>query len=82
VTATVALAVALAAAAVFAAVQLLRPLPPLTFTAAAPLRILPGTPPRPAWPGPAEAVVGTPGAGTSPHTAETSRTRSPAWPRS
>jgi len=63
VTATVALAVALAAAAVFAAVQLLRPLPPLTFTAAAPLRMLPGTPPRPAWPGPAEAVVGTPGAG-------------------
>jgi serine-type D-Ala-D-Ala carboxypeptidase (penicillin-binding protein 5/6) len=45
-------------------VQLLRPLPALTFTAAAPtLRVLPGAPPRPAWPGRAEAVVGTPGTG-------------------
>ncbi|MGO9080403.1 MAG: D-alanyl-D-alanine carboxypeptidase family protein [Streptosporangiaceae bacterium] len=50
--------------AVYAAVQLLRPLPAMTMVASgAPLRALPGVPPRPAWPGPAEAAVGTPGAG-------------------
>lgn len=63
-TVAVALCVAIVCAAVFVTVQLLRPLPALTFTAAAPvLRVLPGAPPRPAWPGRAEAVVGTPGAG-------------------
>ncbi len=56
--------VAIAGAAVFVTVQLLQPLPALTFTAAAPaLRVLPGAPPRPAWPGRAEAVAGTPGVG-------------------
>lgn len=60
----VAACVAIVGAAVFVTVQLLRPLPPLTFTAAAAaLPALPGAPPRPAWPGRAEAVVGTPGAG-------------------
>jgi D-alanyl-D-alanine carboxypeptidase (penicillin-binding protein 5/6) len=63
-TVAVALAVVVAGAAVFAAVQLLRPVPALTFTAAAPpLRVLPGAPPHPDWPKAAEAVVGTPGAG-------------------
>ena len=59
-----AVAVAIVGAAVFIAVQLLQPTPALTFTAAVPpLRALPGAPPRPAWPGRAEAVVGTPGTG-------------------
>jgi serine-type D-Ala-D-Ala carboxypeptidase (penicillin-binding protein 5/6) len=60
----VALAVVIAGAAVFTAVQLLRPLPALTFTAAAPpVGMLPGPPPHPDWPNAAEAVVGTPGVG-------------------
>jgi D-alanyl-D-alanine carboxypeptidase (penicillin-binding protein 5/6) len=60
----VALAAVVLAAAVFAVVQLVRPLPPLRFTPAArPLRVLPGTPPHPAWPPAAEAVVGAPGVG-------------------
>jgi D-alanyl-D-alanine carboxypeptidase (penicillin-binding protein 5/6) len=64
VTAAVALAAVIAGAAVFAAVQVLRPLPPLTFRAATPpLRVLPGAAPHPAWPGRGEAVVGVPGAG-------------------
>jgi D-alanyl-D-alanine carboxypeptidase (penicillin-binding protein 5/6) len=64
VTAAVALCAAIVGAAVFVAVQLLQPVPAVTFTAAAPaLRVLPGAPPRPAWPARAEAVVGTPGAG-------------------
>jgi len=55
---------AIAGAAVFVTVQLLQAPPALTFTAAAPaLRVLPGEPPRPAWPGRAAAAVGTPGAG-------------------
>jgi D-alanyl-D-alanine carboxypeptidase (penicillin-binding protein 5/6) len=59
-----ALVAALVGAGAFTAVQLLQPLPAPTFSAvAAGLRVLPGTPPRPAWPGRAEAVVGTPGAG-------------------
>jgi D-alanyl-D-alanine carboxypeptidase (penicillin-binding protein 5/6) len=64
VTVAVALCAAIVGAAVFVTVQLLQPLPALTFAPAAPaLRVLPGTPPRPAWPGRAEAVVGTPGVG-------------------
>lgn len=63
-TAAVALAVLVAGAAVLVAVQLLRPVSALTFTAAAPpLRVLPGAKPQPDWPKAAEAVVGTPGAG-------------------
>ena len=55
---------AIIGAAAFVTVQLLQPPPAPAFTATAPaLRVLPGTPPRPAWPGHAEAVVGTPGAG-------------------
>jgi serine-type D-Ala-D-Ala carboxypeptidase (penicillin-binding protein 5/6) len=51
-------------AGAFTAVQLAQPLPAPAFTAAAPaLRVLPGTPPRPAWPGHAEAAIGTPGTG-------------------
>jgi len=64
VTIAAAMALAIVGAAVFIAVQLLQPTPALTFTAAVPpLRALPGAPPRPAWPGRAEAVVGTPGTG-------------------
>jgi D-alanyl-D-alanine carboxypeptidase (penicillin-binding protein 5/6) len=64
ITVVVALAVVAAGAAVFGAVQVLRPLPALTFTAtAAPLRELPGARPHPDWPAGAEAVVGAPGAG-------------------
>jgi D-alanyl-D-alanine carboxypeptidase (penicillin-binding protein 5/6) len=64
VTVAVALCVAVVGAAVFVTVQLLQPAPALTFTVAVPaLRVLPGAPPRPAWPGRAEAVAGTPGTG-------------------
>jgi serine-type D-Ala-D-Ala carboxypeptidase (penicillin-binding protein 5/6) len=57
-------AILLAAAAAFAGVQLLRPVPAMTMTGlAVPLRVLPGVPPRPDWPGQAEAVVGMPGVG-------------------
>jgi serine-type D-Ala-D-Ala carboxypeptidase (penicillin-binding protein 5/6) len=64
VTLAVALGLGIVGAAVFVTVQLLQPNPALTFTAAAPpLRALPGAPPRPAWPGRTEAVVGTPGTG-------------------
>jgi serine-type D-Ala-D-Ala carboxypeptidase (penicillin-binding protein 5/6) len=64
VTVAVALAVVIAAAAIFAAVQVLRPVPALTVTAAAPpLRVLPGAAPQPAWPVGGEAVVGTTGVG-------------------
>jgi serine-type D-Ala-D-Ala carboxypeptidase (penicillin-binding protein 5/6) len=64
VAAGVALAVVTAIGAIFVAVQLLRPLPALTFTAAAaPLRVLPGAPPHPDWPVQAEAAVGTPEVG-------------------
>jgi D-alanyl-D-alanine carboxypeptidase (penicillin-binding protein 5/6) len=60
----VALCLGIVGAAVFATVQLLQPTPALTFAAAAPpLRALPGTPPRPAWPGRAQAMIGTPGTG-------------------
>ena len=60
----VALSLAIVGAAICAAVQLMQPLPSPTFAATArSLRVLPGTPPRPAWPGRAEAVVGTPGVG-------------------
>lgn len=64
VTVAVVLCVAIAGAAVFVTVQLLQPTPALAFrAAAAPLRVLPGAPPSPAWPGRAEAAVGTPGTG-------------------
>ena len=60
----VALCLGIVGAAVFVTVQLLQPTPALTFAAAAPpLRALPGTPPRPAWPGRAQAMIGTPGTG-------------------
>jgi D-alanyl-D-alanine carboxypeptidase (penicillin-binding protein 5/6) len=60
----VVLCLAILGAAVFVTVQLLQPAPALEFTAAVPpLRVLPGPPPRPDWPGRAEAVVGTPGTG-------------------
>ena len=60
----VALCLGIVGAAVFVTVQLLQPTPALTFAAAAPpLRALPGTPPRPAWPGRAQAMMGTPGTG-------------------
>src|SRR5258708_23469773 len=50
-TIAVALAVVVAGAAVFAAVQLLRPVPALTLTAAAqPPPVLPGAPPHPDQP--------------------------------
>src|ERR1700761_6773843 len=52
-------AVILAAAVAWVAVQLLRPVPSLALTAsAATARVLPGAPPRPDWPGQAEAAVG------------------------
>lgn len=58
------LGAALVGAGAFTAVQLTQPLPAPAFTATAPtLHTLPGAPPRPAWPGHAEAVIGTPGAG-------------------
>ncbi len=57
-------AILLTAAAAFVVVQLLRPVPAVTVTfSAAPVRVLPGVPPRPEWAGQAEAVVGVPGVG-------------------
>jgi len=57
-------AVLVTAAVVFVVVQLLRPVPAMTISGlAVPRRVLPGVPPRPDWPGRAEAVVGTPGVG-------------------
>ncbi|HUK71288.1 MAG TPA: hypothetical protein VLW50_21385 [Streptosporangiaceae bacterium] len=53
-----------AAVVVYAAVQLLRPVPAMTITASpAPLRALPGVPPTVVWPGQAQAAVGIPGVG-------------------
>ena len=48
-----------------AAVQLLRPVPPMALTASVTttVRVLPGTAPRPDWPGQGEAAVGLPGVG-------------------
>jgi serine-type D-Ala-D-Ala carboxypeptidase (penicillin-binding protein 5/6) len=57
-------AVILAAAVAWVAVQLLRPVPPMTLTASVTtVRALPGAAPRPDWPGGAEAAVGLPGIG-------------------
>jgi D-alanyl-D-alanine carboxypeptidase (penicillin-binding protein 5/6) len=54
----------LAAAAAWVAVQLLRPVPPMVLTASVTTpRALPGTAPRPAWPGQGEAAIGLPGIG-------------------
>lgn len=59
-----AVAVLVTALVVVVLVQLLRPVPAMTMTGfAVPLPVLPGAPPRPDWPGRAEAVVGTPGVG-------------------
>jgi len=56
--------VILAAAVAWVAVQLLRPVPSMALTAsAATMPVLPGTAPRPDWPGQAEAAVGLPGIG-------------------
>jgi serine-type D-Ala-D-Ala carboxypeptidase (penicillin-binding protein 5/6) len=56
--------VLLAAAVAWVAVQLLRPVPSMALTApVATARALPGAPPRPDWPGQAEAAVGLPGTG-------------------
>jgi len=45
-------------------VQLLRPVPSMALTASVTTaRVLPGAPPRPDWPGQAEAAVGLPGTG-------------------
>ena len=57
-------AVILVAAVAWVAVQLLRPVPPMTLAASVTtLRVLPGVAPRPDWPGGAEAAVGLPGTG-------------------
>ena len=57
-------AVILAAAVVWVAVELLRPVPSMALTASVTtVRVLPGVPPRPDWPGRAEAAVGLPGTG-------------------
>ena len=57
-------AVIAAVAVAWVAVQLLRPVPPMTLTASVTtVRVLPGAAPRPAWPGRAEAAVGLPGVG-------------------
>ncbi len=57
-------AVILVAAVAWVAVQLLRPVPPMTLAASVTtLRVLPGMAPRPDWPGGAEAAVGLPGTG-------------------
>ena len=61
---TIAGAVILAAAVAWVAVQLLRPVPSMALTASVTTaRVLPGAPPRPDWPGRAEAAVGLPGTG-------------------
>jgi serine-type D-Ala-D-Ala carboxypeptidase (penicillin-binding protein 5/6) len=56
--------VILVAAVAWVAVQLLRPVPPMSLTASiTTVRTLPGTAPRPDWPGQAEAAIGLPGTG-------------------
>jgi serine-type D-Ala-D-Ala carboxypeptidase (penicillin-binding protein 5/6) len=56
--------VILAAAVAWVAIQLLRPVPPMTLTASVTtVHVLPGAAPRPDWPGGAEAAVGLPGIG-------------------
>jgi serine-type D-Ala-D-Ala carboxypeptidase (penicillin-binding protein 5/6) len=57
-------AVIVVVAVAWVAVQLLRPVPSMTLTASVTMvRVLPGTAPRPDWPGRAEAAVGLPGTG-------------------
>ena len=57
-------AVVLVAAVAWVAVQLLRPVPPMSLTASATaVSVLPGAAPHPDWPGGAEAAVGLPGIG-------------------
>jgi serine-type D-Ala-D-Ala carboxypeptidase (penicillin-binding protein 5/6) len=57
-------AVIVVTAVFWATVQLLRPVPGMTLAAsAAAAGVLPGAPPRPDWPGRAEAAVGLPGVG-------------------
>ncbi len=57
-------AVILVAAVAWVAVQLLRPVPPMTLAASVTtMRVLPGVVPRPDWPGGAEAAVGLAGIG-------------------
>ena len=57
-------AIVIFAAAAWVAVQLLRPVPPMTLTASVTtVRVLPGTAPDPDWPGGAEAAVGLAGIG-------------------
>ena len=57
-------AVIVVVAVAWVAVQLLRPVPSMTLTASVTtVRVLPGTAPRPDWPGRAEAAVGLPGTG-------------------
>jgi D-alanyl-D-alanine carboxypeptidase (penicillin-binding protein 5/6) len=57
-------AVLLVAAAGWAGVQLLRPVPSMALTVSVTtMRALPGAAPRPDWPGRAEAAVGLPGIG-------------------
>jgi serine-type D-Ala-D-Ala carboxypeptidase (penicillin-binding protein 5/6) len=52
------------AAVAYAAIQLLRPVPVLTLASAPPpSRTLPGSPPRPAWPGQGQAAIGLAGTG-------------------
>jgi D-alanyl-D-alanine carboxypeptidase (penicillin-binding protein 5/6) len=54
-------AVIVVAAVAWVAVQLLRPVPAMVLTASVPtVRVVPGTAPRPDWPGRAEAAVGLP----------------------
>ena len=60
----IAAAVILAAAVAWVAVELLRPVPSMALTASvATARVLPGTAPRPDWPGQAQAAIGLPGTG-------------------
>ena len=57
-------AVILVAAVAWVTVQLLRPVPSMALTASVTtMPVLPGVPPRPDWPGRAEAAVGLPGVG-------------------
>ena len=61
---TIAAAVILAAAVAWVAVELLRPVPSMALTASVTTaRVLPGTAPRPDWPGQAQAAIGLPGTG-------------------
>src|SRR5207342_2325851 len=57
-------AVIVVAAVAWVAVQLLRPVAPMTLAASVTTaRVVPGAAPRPDWPGGAEAAVGLPGTG-------------------